>query len=65
MPLLTIEFSDHTADELSKLAKKQGKSETKVIEDGLGFLKWAMDVRAQGYKILVEHEGEAQEVLSF
>lgn len=64
MPRRHIYLSDQGESVLEELCAQTGKSVSEVVADAARFYRWAIVVRAQGARLLVERDGRQREVIS-
>ncbi len=50
--------------DLEALAREQGKSKTEVLRDAVALERWFQEARQEGWRILVERDGEVREIIS-
>lgn len=62
MPQASVNLSDRAYDELEKLAHDAGKSVPELLVNAIALEKWFTESRQRGERVLVERNGNVQEV---
>ncbi|WP_270886541.1 ribbon-helix-helix domain-containing protein [Pedococcus sp. 5OH_020] len=61
---INVKFSEEVYEELSRIAKEQGKTVSAVLRDAVTLEKYVADTRRDGGRLLVEKaDGETRELL--